>query len=66
MKRYFTESPEIKARTRSRWMDTDRDCIAEINADRGSLRRNLNTDIDICMRTSPVAYIVDKVILIQR
>ena len=50
MKRYFTEPLEITARTRRRWMDTGRECIVEINEDEDSLRNDLKTDIEICMR----------------
>ena len=58
MEKYFTEPLEIKARTRSRWKDSDRECIVEINDDKDSLRCDLKTDIEICMRESPHAYMM--------
>lgn len=58
MKRYFTEPLEITARTRRRWMDTGRECIVEINEDEDSLRNDLKTDIEICMREYCTAYMM--------
>ena len=58
MRRYFTEPLEIKARTRRILKGSDRECIVEINKDKDSLRCDLKTDIEICMRESPTAYMV--------